>query len=269
MSRELALLFLRKELRDLRTNRQVWAGYLILPAVVVGVPVLLLALIPAMLAEGTADAGIRMLFDTVAADPTLRAGTMEQRLAGFFLREGGVLYLLMPIILAASTAALSIVREKEQRTLEPILATPIGDRELLIAKLIAVLGPPLALTWATAFVGYGITAAASALLVDSAVGPTPGNLVALFVLSPALAAAAALAGIGVSARFSDSQAATQFPGLVVVPFAIVVVALLGRPAMKSPLAGLAGTALALGLAALLFRRAIARLRREELLTSWR
>jgi ABC-2 type transport system permease protein len=260
----------RKELRDLRSNRQVWAGYIILPVVTLGLPILLLALLPLMTGpEALRDPGLRMLLETVEADPSLRGTTISERLARLLLRDYGIMYLLMPMILAAGSSALSIVREKEQRTLEPILATPIGDVQLLWAKLLAVMGAPLLVTWATGIVGLAVSAIASLLFVDVLIGPTGGNLVALFVLGPVLAGAAGLSGIGVSMRLTDSQAANQFVGLVIVPIALVVVAVLGRPAMMSPLAGLAGTVAGVGVCALLFRRALGRLRREELLTRWR
>jgi uncharacterized membrane protein YhhN len=61
----------------------------------------------------------------------------------------------------------------------------------------------------------------------------------------------------------------QYTGLVVVPVSLVVIALLGRPAMQAPLAGMVG-AILLGIAAwLLFRRNLRRFQREELLTRWR
>lgn len=59
-------------------------------------------------------------------------------------------YLLMPVALSSISAAFSIVSEKQQRTLEPILATPITDRELLLGKLLASLLLAVALTWASA-----------------------------------------------------------------------------------------------------------------------
>jgi ABC-2 type transport system permease protein len=261
---------MRKELRDLRSNRQVWAGYLILPVITLGLPILLMALLPLMTrAEAASDPGVRMLTETVRADPALHGATISERLARLLLRDFGIMYLLMPVILAAGSSALSIVREKEQRTLEPILATPIGDVQLLWAKLVAVVAAPLLVTWGTGLAGFLVSAVASFLVVDVPIGPTGGNLVGLFVLGPVLAAAAGLAGIGVSMRLTDSQAANQFVGLVIVPVALVVAALFGRPAMASPLAGLAGTVVGLGACALLFRKALLRLRREELLTRWR
>lgn len=270
MSRDLLLLFFRKEIRDLRTNRQLWPGYLFLPVLAIALPVLLLAGLPAVLAsDASSDPAVRMLLDTAANDPRLRGATLLERMARLLVRDSALFYLFMPVVLAAGAAALALVREKEQRTLEPILATPLRDRELLWAKLIAVLGLPVLLTWAAALAGMAVTGIASSLLAGVVIGPTGGNLVGIFLLAPLLAAAGALAGIGVSARLGDSQAASQFTGLAVVPVTLLVVAVLGRPAMMSPLVGLGGGVIVLGIAALLFRRALTRIRREELLTGWR
>ena len=99
--------------------------------------------------------------------------------------------------------------------------------------------------------------------------PTAGNLAGLFLLAPALTVLAALAGLRVSARFTDVPGATQFTGLVVVPVSLVFVAVIGRPAMALPSVAVGG-AVAGGLAAIwLFASNLRRFRREEILTKWR
>lgn len=63
MKRDTLLLFLRKELSDLRSNRQVWPAYMLLPLVAILLPLLLLALLPVLLQQGQTgqDAAITML----------------------------------------------------------------------------------------------------------------------------------------------------------------------------------------------------------------
>ena len=61
----------------------------------------------------------------------------------------------------------------------------------------------------------------------------------------------------------------SFDGRLVVPLSLVVVAVIGRPAMALPGVALAG-AIGAGLAALwLFASNLRRFRREEILTKWR
>ena len=272
MTRDVLFLFLRKELRDLRSNRQVWPAYLLLPAVALLLPVLLMGVLPLLIDPARAGhdpAGKTPLYmgQPVALLIFEKFDAFDQ--ARLLLRDLVVFYLLMPVILASSAAALALVREKEQRTLEPILATPLTDRDLLLAKLVAAVGPALLITWAAAAAGILVGMVGSWWRVGRVILPTAGNLVGLLLLAPALTVLAALAGLRVSARFTDVPGATQFTGLVVVPASLVVVAVIGRPAMALPVVALTGAAGG-GLAALwLFGSNLRRFRREEILTKWR
>jgi ABC-2 type transport system permease protein len=267
----LLVLFCRKELRDIRSNRRVWPGYLVLPGVGILLPLLVVFLLPLMLdpLQQAGDPGIRMLIETVQRDPTLHGATTAERVARLLLRELGLWYLLMPVVLASGPAALSLVREKEQRTLEPILATPLTDQGFVLSKLIGALGPALLWTWVSAIAGYAITAVFTGIRLGVVIGPTPGNLVAIALLAPALAAAASLAAIAASAKFTDSQSANLFTGVVIVPATLILLAVLGRPAMVSAWIGIAGFVVVMLICLALYGRALRRLRREELLTSWR
>lgn len=271
MNWALLVLFCRKELRDIRSNRRVWPGYLVLPGVGILLPLLVIFVLPVMLdpMQQVQDPGIRMLIETVQRDNTLASGTIVERMAQLFLRDLGLWYLLMPVILASGPAALAIVREKEQRTLEPILATPLSDRGFVLSKLIGALGPAVLWTWISALAGYAITAVVTAIRLGVVIGPTAGNLVAIVLLAPALAAAASLGAIAASARFTDSQSANMFTGVVIVPITLILLALVGRPAMVSAWMGLAGFGFVALICYGLYLRAVRRLRREELLTNWR
>lgn len=271
MNWALLMLFCRKELRDIRSNRRVWPGYLVLPGVGILLPLTVIFVLPVILdpMQQVQDPGIRMLIETVQRDTTLAEGSIVERMARLFLRDLGLWYLLMPVILASGPAALAIVREKEQRTLEPILATPLSDRGLVLSKLIGALGPAILWTWISALAGYAITAVVTAIRLGDVIGPTAGNVVAIVLLAPALAAAASLGAIAASARFTDSQSANMFTGVVIVPITLILLALVGRPAMVSGWMGLAGFVLVALICYALYWRAVKRLRREELLTNWR
>ncbi len=271
MTRSLLLLFFRKELRDLRSNRRIWPGYMILPFIGILLPLFLILLLPALVdpAVPISDPGLRLIVEMVRADPTIGGVTFAERLTRLIVRETGLWYLLMPVVLAAGPGALAIVREKEQRTLEPILATPLSDGALVLSKLVGAAGPALLWTAVSAVAGYVVVGLVTWLRLGTPVGPTLGSLVALVFLGPALTAAAALGAIAASARFTDSQSANLFAGLVIVPLTLMMLAVLGRPALIFPWVGVAGSVL-VWLACLgLFRRARRRLQREELLTRWR
>jgi len=271
MNRVVLGLFLRKEVRDLRSNRQLWPAYLLLPVVAVLLPVLLLAFLPMLSdpAQSGNDRVVQILIESVSNDPTIAGATISERIARLLLRDFGMFYLLVGVILASGAAALALVREKEQRTLEPILATPLHDRDLLLAKLVAAVGPALAVAWASMLAGSLAGALMGRWVIGQWILPTAGNWVAWSLLLPALVSFAALIALRASARFTDVPGASQFTGLVVVPLALIVVAVLGRPAMASPAAGIIGAAGVALLSLWLFYGNVRRFRREEILTKWR
>ena len=67
----------------------------------------------------------------------------------------------MPVTGAMALAAHAIVGEKQARTLEPLLATPLTTLELLMAKVAGALIPTLAISTG-GLIAYGLVIAASA-----------------------------------------------------------------------------------------------------------
>lgn len=262
-------LFLRKELRDIRGNAQIWVGYLILPLIGVGIPVVLLSLVPLDPAAPGIDPDFVALFRFAALDPALAHFPEGERIIRLLVREVGAFFLFMPVILSSMGAAMSIAAEKQQRTLEPILATPVEDREFLLAKLLAAAVPGTLVTW-----GAGVLFALGAVIVSLVrlghpVFPGVPFAVVLLLLVPFAGGIAALIGMRASMRAADVQAAAQMAGLWVIPAAMVLIGLIGRPALRSvPLA-----LVALVVFGLLFWRlfvgTLKRFDREEILVRWR
>src|SRR5207302_4271042 len=94
-------------------------------------------------------------------------------------REFSTLFLLLPIFIPSVLASYAIVGEKRERTLEPVLATPIRTWELLLGKMLAALLPALAITIASAtlFIGRILAFAVSNRVRDMIV--TPGWILAV------------------------------------------------------------------------------------------
>ena len=145
-----SLLFLRKELRELRKNKFVLPVYLVLPPIAVILPVLFAAFSPQIVAIDQNDPAILAILRIVKNTPEFADMETDEATTRFFLRSLVSFYLLLPVGLSSISAAFSVVGEKQQRTLEPILATPITDLEFLIGKLLASLVPSIILTWVAA-----------------------------------------------------------------------------------------------------------------------
>ena len=129
----------------------------------------------------------------------------------------------MPAYIPLSIATFSIIGEKQARTLEPVLATPIQTSELLTGKAIAALVPGVLAGW--------VTYLAFVVLASIVYGPNllgvvtdPSWLAGVFILGPAVGLSSVVAGVVVSARVNDPRVAQQIGGIIVVP--IIAVTLL-------------------------------------------
>ena len=109
-SRRVRAIF-RKELRDYRRNGHIVATMLILPAIFVIPPLINIFALPAQSAIALGH-----------QDP--------------------LLYLLgIPALVPAAISAYSVVGERQQGTLEPVLSTPIRREEFVLGKALSALAP--------------------------------------------------------------------------------------------------------------------------------
>lgn len=176
--------------------------------------------------------------------------------------------LMVPVLIPAMLSAYSVVGERDQGTLEPVLTTPVSRTELLIGKAAAVFMPAVALGYLIFGVFLAITQLAAASPVAAAVRHAP-QLPAALVFIPLLAAWAIWTGLTVSTRVSDTRAAQQLSVLGSLPPAALA-ALMSFHVISPTFglaAALAGGLLAVDCAACL---AVARLfDRERLITGAR
>ena len=124
--------------------------------------------------------------------------------------------LLVSVFVPAIMSAYSVVGEREQGTLEPVLTTPIGRAELVIGKAAAIFMPAVALGYLIFGVFLAITQLAAAPAVAAAVRHAP-QLPAALVFIPLLAAWAIWVGLAISTRVSDTRVAQQLSVLGSLP----------------------------------------------------
>jgi len=144
------------------------------------------------------------------------------------------------VMVPSVISAYSVVGEREQGTLEPVLTTPIRGEEFLVAKALAAFVPTLVI----AYIVFGIFLAAAALFAHPVIASAiyAGNHVLVQLLfTPLLAGWAIWVGIAVSARSADVRAAQQLSMLGSLP-PLIIVALIALNVIT------VSTALALGLA---------------------
>ncbi|MFW9888026.1 MAG: ABC transporter permease subunit [Candidatus Thorarchaeota archaeon] len=125
--------------------------------------------------------------------------------------------MIFGIIPATMISANALVGEREQKTLEPLLATPLTDRELLVGKLLSSMVPSSILLFGGTFVS--IVAENIIFLVMGMpllLIPDLGGLIMIFAAGVPMIVAVVSFMILISGRVSRVYEAYQMASLVVV-----------------------------------------------------
>ena len=124
--------------------------------------------------------------------------------------------LLVPLFVPATMSAYSVVGEKEQGTLEPLLTTPITRIELLLGKAVAIFLPAIIVSYLT----FGVFLAIVALFADAPVATAMWHapqLPAEVLFIPLLAAWAIWVGLAISSKVTETRVAQQLSVLGSLP----------------------------------------------------
>lgn len=132
------------------------------------------------------------------------------------------MFLIAPLMVANIIGTSSFVGEKERRTMESLLYTPLTDRELIAGKMLAALVPALAVTL-IGFVVYAATVnVAGWHLFGRVVLPNATWIALVLWLSPAASFLGLGVAVVVSLRAAGFQEAQQVAGIIVVPVLALV-----------------------------------------------
>ena len=190
-------------------------------------------------------------------------------LTGHLLTAFLFFFVLGAATLPSAIAAYSFVGEKIERSLEPLLATPTTDADILLGKAAAAWFPAVAATW----VGMAVFMVIIDVQYRTKLGylyfPNAVAWVLALLVVPLAAALSVELNIIISARATDVRSAQQTAALVVLPFAaLYVLTEIGAVTLDVPGLLLVAAVLVV-LVVLLGYAARATFNREEILTRWR
>jgi ABC-2 type transport system permease protein len=248
-----SLIVTKKDLSVFRKNKYVLYSLIAMP-IILGV-VLPIIFIFALNAEITSGA--------LSHQQALAA-------AGQIVDLATMYFVLIPAILPSIIASYSFVGEKIEKSLEPLLATPTTDGELLLGKSLASFIPCMVVTY--------VGAAISAIIIDawsvttSQIGtiliPNPYWLMVIGVIAPLACIMSVEANIIVSSKVNDIRAAQQLGGLIVLPLVFLVIFASTSAQLSTIITIVVIAALAVADIAL-FYLSKATFQREEILTKWK
>jgi ABC-type Na+ efflux pump permease subunit len=154
-------------------------------------------------------------------EPLIRIFSLPASSSGTLLRSHALLYMLgIPALAPALMSSASVVSERQQGTLEPVLTTPIRREELILGKALAVFAPALIVS----YVVFGLAALSIQLFADAPVASAVlrgSDLLAQVIFTPLMATWSIWVAMAISARSSDIRVAQQLATLASLPLVLV------------------------------------------------
>lgn len=239
-----------KDMEEFKRNRYVLWTLIGMPVIFALLPILSL-LIPLL----------------ITSQPVSNSGMLEllSLLSAFTLP----LLIMIPAITPSIIASYSFVGEKVNRSLEPLLATPTTDLELLVGKSLAAFIPTIIGTYAAFTIDIIIIDLVTYPILGFLLVPDLPWVLAMLLLAPGFCILSIEANVLVSSRMSDIRAAQQVGGIVVLPLILIYFGSLMNFFPLNTLNMLILSAVILGSVVLLGSFAKRIFEREEILTKWR
>ena len=179
------------------------------------------------------------------------------------------LYVIGAALAPVGIASYSLIGEKVQKSLEPLLATPTTDEEILAGKSIAAFLPAIGATFLGALIFTVLVDLFTHNVLNSLYFPNWNIVIILFIQAPLACLLSVGYNVLVSSRMNDVRTAQQLGSLIILP--------LGAVYLLSELKVMSLTtdnmwimaAILLVIDGILFYLVKATFRREEILTKWK
>jgi len=168
-------------------------------------PIIILTLIFPALATFTARLLLRFT-------EQFGAELVGARLIPFLLLIVGFFPMSFSLVIALET----FVGEKERKSLEPLLATPLTNKQLYFGKVMAAIIPPLLTSY------LGITVYLTGLIVAVGWNIPPGLMFQILILSTVQGVIMVAAAVIVSSQTTSVRAANLLASFIIVPMALLL-----------------------------------------------
>ncbi|WP_428911483.1 ABC transporter permease subunit [Niallia sp. Krafla_26] len=218
----------KKDLMDIYRSKNLLATLII-------IPILFSIILPATLLAGAlffdldklTGADARHLVDSFVTQLNnggINFESLEQQFVYLFINYLlPSLFLLVPIITASTVAANSFVGEKERRTLESLLFSPITIKTLFISKVAASFIPSFLVSIVSFILSGLLINSMGYPLFGSLIFPSANWLALVFCLSPMVSFMTVLLNIYISSRVKTYQEAQNISGVIVLPVIALLV----------------------------------------------
>lgn len=267
---EKAVLVFKKDWVEVRRNWQVILPIVVVPLMIsVFLPVVL-TLIPSLAPEQEVSLdGFQELMQNLP-------NHIQERLAGMTVSQVMIyvmavyffapFFLLIPLMASSVIASDSFAGEKERKTIEALLATPISDGELFFGKMLVSFIPSMIVT-VVSFAVYTIVFDVMAydLFNGMLILPTIDWVLLIFGLAPTVALASIGLTVMISGKVKGFREAQQISVVLIIPILAMVFGQVTGAIIFGPLVILVLICVFLLIDFVVFRLGLKLFKREEIL----
>ncbi len=223
MRADKVLLVFRKDWLEIRRNWEILAPILLVPMIFCILLPSMILLIPET-SSSSNDLGSMMGILPEAIRSEITGFDANQTIAYLMLT-----FIFMPFFLIIPAMASSVISsdsfagEKERKTIEGLLATPLTDGELMVGKMLVAFVPSMMVTIVSFAVYTALVDALGFPLFGRFILPTTNWLLMIFLLAPAVSMAGIAVTVIVSAKVKGFREAQQLSVLIILPIMALVV----------------------------------------------
>jgi ABC-2 type transport system permease protein len=177
-------------------------------------------------------------------------------------------FVIIAALIPTSIASYSIVGEKVEKSLEPLLAAPVTDEEILAGKSFAAFIPSILSIWTGGIIFMFLINIFSYEALSYLYYPNWNIAVILFISGPLACILSIGFNIIISSRINDIRSAQQLGMLIILPFSIIYVLQELSVISLNVNNLLIISAIVLIIDIFVFYLVMTTFRREEILTKW-
>lgn len=235
-----AMLVFRKDWREVSRNWQVILPIVIVPLMFsVLLPVIIL-LIPNLTAiPGSNFGGFETMIGSLPKQVQDEiAGMTDQQILLYVmsLYFFAPFFLIIPLMASSVIASDSFAGEKERKTIEALLATPISDGELFLGKILVSFIPSMIVTTFSFSIYSTVVDAASFTILDGRLLlPNIVWIMLIFGVAPTVALASIGLTVMISAKVKGFREAQQISAILLIPILILVFAQISGAIIFGPM----------------------------------
>ncbi|MBO3800523.1 MAG: ABC transporter permease [Candidatus Brockarchaeota archaeon] len=219
------MLVFKKDWLEIKRNREVLLPITILPLLFsIGLP--LIFIVTTVVAQASSMEDLESLIRSLPEHERNEVLQMTVQQAAVYvitLYMFAPFFLIIPVMASSVIASDSFAGEKERRTIEALLATPISDSELFLGKVMVSFIPSFLIT-IISFTAYSILVDVLSFSIFNGrlLLPNPVWIMLIFCLSPAMAFTSICLTVLVSAKVKGFREAQQISGVLLLPIIFLI-----------------------------------------------